>query len=349
MDSIEADQALAAAFFRRSAAVSVDRAGDGGEGEDLGTRRSFLIRAGLVAGVLGGAWWLREHVVWPSPRATFADDAAPVWAELAEQRARVLIIPAVVAGTPVRALVDSGAQYSVVDRGLVDRLGLGEGFDIPLLAYGVGGGSQVGRGVTVDVTAAGATFSRMRAAILDLGPLADAGGLSTPLILGQDVLGQADLWLDLPAGRLALAPPGAAPPWSDLTAVPVTRRGSALAATVTVEGAETDALIDTGSSSLLALSRSAAAAAGLLDGRERRRGTSLVLGGAVRSELVTVRTLTFGDALFRNATVAIYDDVAGRTLPQGLVGLPALRGRRTVMRLGAGELWLSQAVDVDLG
>jgi predicted aspartyl protease len=30
-------------------------------------------------------------------------------------------------GTPVRALVDSGAQYSVVDRALVDRLGLGEG------------------------------------------------------------------------------------------------------------------------------------------------------------------------------------------------------------------------------
>ena len=315
----------------------------------MGTRRSFLIRAGLVAGVLGGAWWLRRNVVWPSPQARFATDGAPVWARLVDERAHVLIISATVAGQPVRALVDSGAEYSVLDRRLVQRLGLGDGFDIPLLAHGVGGGAQVGRGVTVDVAAAGASFAGMRAAILDLGPLADESGLATPLILGQDVLGQADLWLDLPARRLTLVPRATPAPWGDLTATPVIREGRALAAEVSVEGAVTTALIDTGSSSLLALSRASAGALGLLDGRETRRGSSLVLGGSVRSELVRARTLTFGDALFRDATVAIFADVAGRTLPEGLIGLPAFRGRRAVLRLGAGELWLSRAVDVDLG
>ncbi|HEV7354125.1 MAG TPA: retropepsin-like aspartic protease [Brevundimonas sp.] len=270
------------------------------------------------------------------------------WTGLVGDRANVLIIPATVAGQPVAALVDTGAQYSVVDRRLVQRLGLGNGFDIPLLAYGVGGGAQVGKGVTVDVAAAGARFDNLRAAILDLGPLASDDGLATPLILGQDVLGESDLWLDLPGRRLALAPPGASPPWRDLAATPVLREGRALAAEISVEGAVTTALIDTGSSALLAVSRSAAGMLGLLDGRETRRGSSLVLGGTVRSELVRARTVTFGDALFRNATVAIYDDVAGRALPQGLIGMPAFRGRRAVLRLGAGELWLSQAVDVDL-
>lgn len=338
-----------AAFFRRIRPSAVDSRQPGGEGKGLGTRRSFLIRAGLVAGVLGGALWLRRNVVWPSPEAAFAAGGAPAWADLVDDRAHVLIIAATVAGQPVRALVDSGAQYSVVDRRLVQRLGLGEGFDIPLLAYGVGGGAQVGRGVTVDVAAAGASFAGMRAAILDLGPLADESGLATPLILGQDVLGESDLWLDLPERRLALAPPGSPPAWSDLVQTPVLREGRALAAEVTVEGAVTTALIDTGSSSLLALSRASAGALGLLDGRETRRGSSLVLGGSVRSELVRAQTVTFGDALFRDATVAIYEDVAGRTLPEGLIGMPAFRGRRAVLRLGAGELWLSRAVDVDLG
>jgi len=314
----------------------------------LGTRRSFLIRAGLVAGVLGGSWWFRQNVVWPSPQARFTTGGTAGWANLVDDRAHVLIIAATLAGEPVRALVDSGAQYSVVDRRLVQRLGLGEGFDIPLLAYGVGGGSQVGRGVTIDITAAGASFTGMRAAILDLGPLAHEAGLATPLILGQDVLGESDLWLDLTERRLALAPPGAPPPWGDLTRTPVLREGRALAAEVSVEGAVTTAMIDTGSSSLLALSRAAAGGLGLLDGRETRRGSSLVLGGSVRSELVRARTVTFGDALFRDATVAIYEDVASRTLPEGLIGMPAFRGRRAVLGLGAGELWLSRAVDIDL-
>ncbi|MFC0634321.1 aspartyl protease family protein [Brevundimonas balnearis] len=315
----------------------------------MGTRRSFLIRAGLVAAGLGGAWWLREHVIWPAPDVRFMAYADPPWLRFADDRARAPIVAASLAGRSVMALVDSGAQYSVIDRALVAELNLGDTFSIPFLAYGVGGGSQVGRGVSVDVAVGGVALQGLRTAILDLGPLAAAEGLSTPLILGQDVLQRADLWLDLPGRRLAFASPGAPPPWADLRPAVVRRRGDALVSDVSIEGAVTTALVDTGSTSLLALSAAAASEVGLLDGREAREGSSLVLGGMIRSQVVTARTVTFADALFRDVEVAIYPEVAGGAYPNGLIGMGAFRGRRAVLRLGAGELLVSRAMDVDLG
>lgn len=312
----------------------------------MSTRRSILIRAGLVAAGLGGAWWLREHVIWPAPDVAFVSGPAPAWRSFVEPRAQVPIIRARVAGREVLALVDSGAQYSVIDRDLVAELGLGDTFDMPFLAYGVGGGSQVGRGVTLEAEAGGLRLTGLRAAILDLGPLAAAEGLSTPLILGQDVLALADLWMDMPERRIAFAAPGATPPWRDLAATPVQRRNGALVADVSVEGALTTGLIDTGSSSLLALSEGAAAEVGLLDGRDTVGGTSLVLGGMIRSRMARARTVTFADTLFRDVQVAIYPEVAAGAYPEGLVGLRAFAGRRAVMRLGTGELLVSRAMDV---
>ena len=51
-----------------------------------------------------------------------------------------------IAGREVTALIDSGAQYSVIDRALVEALGLTTFFDMPLVAYGVGGSRRSGAG-----------------------------------------------------------------------------------------------------------------------------------------------------------------------------------------------------------
>ena len=73
----------------------------------------------------------------------------------------------------------------VIDRALVEALGLTTFFDMPLVAYGVGGQPQVGRGVTLDLTIGSLAVAGLRTAILDLGPLAEAAGLGAPLVLGQ--------------------------------------------------------------------------------------------------------------------------------------------------------------------
>lgn len=315
-------------------------------------RRDLLIRLGLVAGAAGGAWWVRDHVVWRRPTAAFADGPTD-WLPYAEARATTPTLALRVNGRPVRALVDSGAQYSAVDRSLVQQLGRTHLFDIPMVAYGVGGGAQMGRGATLDVAVgAGGKALRLdglRAAILDLGPLAGDAGLGAGLILGQDVLAELVLELDAQARRLRFAPRAGWTPPSALTALPVRRAGRALQTTITVEGATVEAVVDTGASALLALTRDAAQGVGLLDGRERRAGRSIVLGGMIRAETVRVRTLTIGDELYRRAEVAIYEDVPVPGFPRALVGMAAFAERRMAMDLGRPGLWSERPLDLTVG
>lgn len=313
-------------------------------------RRSLLTRTAGLASVLGGAWWAREHLLWPDPALAFASGGATPWMPYA----RPGVAPTVavrLGGRQVAALIDTGAQYSVIDRALHAELpDAGRSlFDMPLVAYGVGGGAQVGRGTTLDIELAGLKVSGLRAAILDLGPLASGRGLRTPLILGQDVLGEAVLALD-PARRhtrLVSREAFSRPP--DLGEVPVRRAGRALTADVTVEGSLVEAVVDTGASSLLGLSRETATAAGLLDGRPQTSGVNLVLGGAARTAIVEARTVTFADHLYRRVPVGVFDQPPLPNFPGGLVGMEAFAGRRVALDLGAGTLHVSRPLDLTVG
>lgn len=313
-------------------------------------RRSLLIRAAGLAAVVGGAWWAREHLLWPRPTLTFADGAGTPWLAYA----RGAIVPTArvrIGGREVVALIDSGAQYSVIDRALVAALPpAGRSlFDMPLVAYGVGGGTQMGRGTALDLSLPGLQIAGLRAAILDLGPLASESGLRTPLILGQDVLGEAILALDPGRRHVRLIRREAFARPADLAPATVRRSGGALTTEVTVEGAAIGVVIDTGASALLGLSREAAAGAGLLDGRPRKSGVSLVLGGALRSAIIEARTVTFADHLYRRVPVGVFDQPPLPNFPGGLVGMEAFAGRRAALDLGAAALFVSRPLDLTVG
>ena len=313
-------------------------------------RRSLLIRtAGLLA-VAGGAWWAREHLFWPKPDLTFGSEGATPWMPYV-RRSPTPTVQVTIEGHSVPALIDSGAQYSVINRAFFDTLP-SEGrssFEMPLLAYGVGGGAQVGRGTTLTVEMPGLTVAGLRAAILDLGPLASEEGLRTPIILGQDVLGEAVLALDPKRrhARLVRRDAFVLPP--DMIAAQVKRQGTALTAELTVEGAAVRAIIDTGASGLLGLSRDAANVAGLLDGRPEREGVSLVLGGAIRSTIVEARTVTFADHLYERVDVGVFDQPPLPNFPGGLVGMEAFADRRVALDLGKGTLHVSRPLDLTVG
>ena len=311
-------------------------------------RRLFL-RLGLGTAAVGGAFWLRDHVLWAPPRVTF-DGPAPTtgWLAWTVHRAAAPTVRARLGGYEVNALVDSGARYSVIDRALFAALDAPRGVDPPLIAYGVGGEPQFGQGTMLDLAVGSMRLSALRTAILDLGPLAGPGGLNTPLILGQDVLSRLRLSLDADRRRLAFAAPGSGDPPSDVAPVAVRRRGRALVAPVTVEGVEIDAVVDTGASGLLSLRRSTALISGLLDGRPVEQGSSLVLGGAILSRIVRARTVTFADQLYRNRPVSIFADTSAPGAPGALLGMDAFAGRRAVIDLEQGALWASRPLDLTI-
>lgn len=312
-------------------------------------RRDLLTRAALLAGGLGGAWWLRDNVLWRDPAVSFGADGTSGWVPYDAPRAATPTALVTIAGQTVRALIDSGAQYSVIDSGLFDALGLTRAFDLPLVAYGVGGGAQMGRGTTLQIALGGMRITDLRAAILALGPLAMREGLSAPLILGQDVLGQAVLELDTAGRRLRFHSRVDHMLPTDVLPVAVGKSRGALSTEVTVEGARVQAVIDTGASALIALGRETAQDAGLLDGRPVRRGASIVLGGAIASQLVRARTVTVGDQLYRDVETAIYADVALPGFPKALVGMEAFEGQRLILDLGGTALHTSRPMDLTIG
>jgi len=307
-------------------------------------RRDLLIRLGLLGAGVGGAWWLRDRVIWREPDVTFG---APEWLDFAEPRANVPTVMATVNGREVRALIDSGAQFSVIDRGLYEQMGAPKTIDMPIVAYGVGGQPQLGKGVTLDVAVGQTRAPALRAAILGLGPLASEEGLGAPLILGQDVLAQMLLDIDVVGRRLRFLAPGSPLP-PGVSEIAVRREGRALRSQISVEGATVDAVIDTGASSLLSLTREAAQGAGLLDGRAQSSGSSIVLGGAMQSVIVRARTVTFGDQLYEDVETPIYADVVIPGYPDALIGMAAFVDRRVVMDMGAGRLHVSQPMDITI-
>jgi predicted aspartyl protease len=304
-------------------------------------RRSFLTQAGILVAAGGAAWWLRDNVVWPAPKASFAGDAAwSGWLAFAADEPRIVIVDVVVNGVRARALLDSGAQSSVVDRGLAQRLALPVSAIAPVLAFGVSGAPQIGRSAAMDLQAGALRLHGLRAAMLDLAPIAAASGRPFDMIIGQDVLRTVVADVDFPNGRLAfhdperhVLPPGA-------LASPARTEGRELLVPITVESARLEVVLDTGASGALALSPEAARTAGLLDGRPVRSAPSITFGGLSQDRVVRARTLGFAGAEHTGVRVHIYSPAQGARVPTGLLGVEVLEGFRTIIDLGRGRLHL---------
>ena len=303
----------------------------------MATRRAFLQRTAFIAATGGGVWLLHETVIEPPPRVRFSGiDGWSGWCALAAGPA-IPIIRLTLQGVIVSALIDSGAQRSVVDEALSARLGLEDRLGVPMIAVGISGGVRIGRTVRIDATVGGLIIRHLTAAVIDLSPLSLAGAGAVGVVLGQDILRQVRLDLDLSRRRLALRRRGQAVTGTRNLAARA--KGGALYAPVTVEGAAVEALVDTGASAVLALSSQAADAAGLLDDDHPIRfNRSVTFGGVGWGKELIVETLVFADRTFERTAVQIYPAGRGGILPGALLGVGALDAERFLIDLGAGTL-----------
>ena len=299
------------------------------------------MRAGALAAFTGGLWLFRERVLKPAPTPVFARDGR--WSGDLPLVSGLLVpvIDATLDGRVVRALVDSGAQTSVVDRDFAEGLGRLGGVSPPVVAVGVSGPPLTGRLAVVDVALGSLDLPRLHVAALDLGALGALRGSGPPvvLVIGQDVLRTVVLDLDQPHGRLAFhdprayaSPPGAQP-------APARLKGGELLVSVEVEGRALEVVLDTGLSSALALSASLATEAGLLaPGRPVRPNRSVTLGAALAGREAVARTLRVGPRTLSDARVAIYARPPASLLPPGLLGAGAFSDMRAGIDLAHGRL-----------
>ncbi|MHC3127966.1 hypothetical protein OB03_12085 [Brevundimonas sp. GN22] len=309
-------------------------------------RRSFLLRGAFAASAVGAGYWLKDQFVWGRPKLTF--EGAEVWHPLLQTIADVPVIDVQIDGRPVRALIDSGAQYSVLDQALGQRLSRTP-FNMPVVAYGVGGQPQVGRGMTIEVALPGVRVTKLKTALLDLGPLARDAALGVGLIIGRDLMREAVIELDWERKRVRFSDPSAWRPVPELWAVPVELSGDAMAAIVSVEGRPLKAVVDTGASSLLSMTEPSAQALGLNDGRAAEAGTSLVLGGVTQARWVRVASVALGEEQWRDARVAVFPASNLPGYPDALLGMAAFKDKKLALNLGQNQLYLSRPLDLTIG
>ncbi|WP_411287468.1 aspartyl protease family protein [Phenylobacterium sp.] len=306
------------------------------------SRRGLIPNLGLLGLAGAGALVLRERVFPPAPRVVFAEGLTRTdWIDL-PRRGGLLEVPARVGGVPIRAVIDSGAQFSAIDRGLAERLALPKATALPLLAFGVSGGPSLTHTVGLDLHMGQLRVGGVRAAVLEIGSLSAVTGRDFQLLVGRDVLRELVVLADFPRRRVALQAREAFAPDPAAFAVPLRLAGGAPMTTVQVEDAPAlEVMIDTGATGVLALSREAAQAAGLLDGRPRTQARSVSLGGVSLDALVTASQVRFAGRELADVQVQIYAPSVRGPIPQGLLGVGALETFEMALDLRGGRLFLT--------
>ncbi|THD78025.1 MAG: hypothetical protein E7812_12610 [Phenylobacterium sp.] len=305
------------------------------------SRRTLLRQLALLGAGLGAAWWVREHYLFPKPVVEFPGGASGTdWLALPDPGG-LIELPAHIAGLPIRVVVDSGAQFSAIDRDFARRLGLKEA-PLPLLAFGVSGKPSVTHTVTLDLNVGGMQLLAMRAATLDL--LALSGVMRRPfaMLIGRDVLQALTADIDWPNARARFFAPGIFQPELGARVVPVRSQGGALMTPVSIEGAAPiEVMVDTGATSELALSEPVARKLGLLSGRPMTSGRSVSLGGVGVDRVVHAAEVDFAGRRLSDVEVQVFTPSAPAPLPAGLLGVGILKHYRVALDVGAGVLWLT--------
>jgi len=283
---------------------------------------------------------IRRQLQWPTPKVVFAGGDRSGWMDL-PLPGGLIDLPARIGGLAVQAVVDSGAQYSAIDADLAERLALPAATPIPMVAFGVSGGPSLTRAVSLDADLGAFALKGLRAATLSLQPLSGLTRQPFSLLLGRDFLRAVVVEADFPGGRAAFFDPRSwTPPLGALPAR-VRSESGALMVQVGVEAAPpVEVLLDTGATGALALSETAARAAGLMDGRPLRTGQSVTLGGVSEDGMALARQVLFAGHAIHDVEVQIYRPAANAPVPNGLLGLGVLKRFHLALDHAAGRLFI---------
>jgi len=198
-----------------------------------------------------------------------------------------------VAGREVRAMLDSGAGITVLDRAFAESIGLQmrDGGTI----QGIGGEEQLYLADGVTVSVPGVTLRDASVAVLDLSEIADKMGRRFEVILGVEVFTRAVVTIDYPARRLSFAPPHAYEAPAGAHSVRMFSRGGVPKVECRYEKLPTTLCdIDTGSNSTVDIVAHYVDEYDMLEGRRAvSRAATGGVGGMIETSVSTLREFSF--------------------------------------------------------
>lgn len=259
---------------------------------------------------------------------------------------RRLFIPVTIQGQTVDAMLDSGAEVTVVDRAFAEKIGLvGQG---GVTAIGTGGSETVSIAPGFDVRLGGAELKGVTVAVMDLSPITQALGRPVPVLLGKEMMNQAITDIDFAARRIRLVAPDAFAPPPGTIELPLTPVNGLRALPVVIEdGPTVMAMFDLGNGTPIALFPGYAAEARLTEGRRVSAVMAGGVGGAAPAVLFNLNSLSIGGHVFESVPATVRGEgVWAREDAAANVGMPILSRFRLMIDFGGDRLFLLPGPDM---
>jgi hypothetical protein len=221
-----------------------------------------------------------------------------------------LFIPVTVSGFPAEALLDSGAEATIVDPSLAANAKLPAGEAVNIKGSGGEQSGHLVEGVTV--SALGVQLHPEAIVVLDLADLTKRlVKRPTSMILGREMFDAARLQIDIIGGTITTVPANSEPKGHRLD---LTAHAGIESVPVKVNGIWAQADFDLGNGSDVMVSRALVKRLGLkISGKKAGGG----IGGAVQRDAVTIPTLQIAGETFRNVPASIDDQSSANDVNVG--------------------------------
>lgn len=264
-----------------------------------------------------------------------------------EPRNNLLYVTAGIGGRPVRLLVDTGAERTVLTQATVATLQLPRDPHHMTRSFGLGGSSANWDALIPGLTLGDTRFPVYHLAVGDF-RIDHTGGPPADGLLGADVLLGFDLDIDEPGHELTIYRarhcPGARPPWRDEAATPITgveARRDRMLVPITLDSVSGMAILDTGAQATT-IGMPMARRLGLTGPLLANDRVIMAHGAAPQPLAVHVHQfhlLTVGDLHIEHPHLAVVprDSAMG----DALLGGDFLRGRRVWLSFPSRELFVS--------
>ena len=244
-----------------------------------------------------------------------------------------LFIAATVNAVPTEALLDSGAEATIVDPKLAAKAKFPEG--TPQVMKGSAGTAQARLVEGATIKALGTELRPEVVVVLDLTDLSTRLiKRPTQAIVGRELFDAARLRIDIPRGRIAVVGKDGLPRG---TRLPLTAHAGIEGIPVKADGIKAQAEFDLGNGSDVMISRELATKLHLKIVGKRAGGG---IGGAIQRDYVRLETLEVAGRKFRNVTATIDDQPSHNDLN---VGTSILKNFLVTTDFKERAVWLEPA------